>query len=452
MSQFPFSFPRMASEFFSAAEFGAAVPGELRALIAVLADRDDRSLAAWLGDLLCSALGRLIPEEYAPAGDRLRPLSAMTLKDWKRPPEQGEPGTVHMSVLHSVAQNLRPEMEALLTKRKTKLAPLDQRRVPQLRRHRLFDPAVAATCDSHESDKKVWFERLANSGHEREIAHVTHAMIRRVERLLATAPNLRETTRFVLDQLALAQRDGKRLSLPPLLLVGPPAAGKTWWAEELARSLGVTSELIPMGSVTSSFELAGGSSAWSAARPGRILRAFIGTTRSSPVFVLDEIEKISAGNYDPAPVLLYLTEPLSAARFRDEFFDAEFDVSRAIFIATANDPRRMDPALRSRFREIFVRAPAYEERAPIIVSLWHDIRRERQRLDLPKQLEPQILAILADNFREARQARRLIEQGLGHAARRPGPLRLLPCDVGGPRLGLVRPPEPGAKILRFRQP
>lgn len=311
---------------------------------------------------------------------------------------------------------------------------------------------MATNCDTSEADKKAWFKRLADSGHEREIARVTDTMRRRVERLFATAPNLHEATRFVMDQLALAQRDGKRLSLSPLLLVGPPAAGKTWWAEQLAQALGVTSELIPMGSVTSSFELAGNTSSWNAARPGRILRTFIGSTRASPVFVLDEVEKISAGNYDPAPVLLHLIEPLSAARFRDEFFDAEFDVSRSIFIATANDPNRMDPALRSRFREIFVRAPTRDERAPIIASLWQDIRRERQRLDLSKQLEPEVLAILADNFCEARQARRLIEAGLGHAAQRSGPLRLMPCDVGGPRLGLVRPPEPSTRILRFRRP
>ena len=97
---------------------------------------------------------------------------------------------------------------------------------------------------------------------------------------------LREATSLVLGQLALAQRDGKRLSLPPLLLVGPPAAGKTWWAEKLGQALGVSSDMIPMGAVTSSFELSGGSSSWNAARPGRILRTFISTTRASPVLVV----------------------------------------------------------------------------------------------------------------------------------------------------------------------
>ena len=453
MSRFPLSFSRLSDECFPAAKFGAAIRGELRALMGVLADRDRRDLSDWLTDLLCNALGSLIPkQETSAAEERARPSRTILLKDWESPPHQGTAGTPTSHWLCLAAQGMRADIETLLTKRETKLGPLDQRRVHQSRRHRLFHPAAVNDSDIHDPEKKTWFKRLADSGHEREIVRVTNTMIRRVERLLATAPNLCVATRFVLDQLALAQRDGQRLRVPPLLLVGPPAAGKTWWAEELAHALGVTSELIPMGAVTSSFELSGNTSSWNAARPGRILRAFIGTTRASPVFVLDEVEKISAGNYDPAPVLLYLTEPLSAARFRDEFFDAEFDVSRAIIIATANDPGRMDPALRSRFKEIEVKAPTRNERLPIIASLWRDIRHERRQLDLPKQLEPDVLAILADNFREARQARRLIEEGLGHAAHRPGPLRLLPCDVGGPRLGLVRPPEPGAKILQFRRP
>jgi ATP-dependent Lon protease len=214
--------------------------------------------------------------------------------------------------------------------------------------------------------------------------------------------------------------------------------------------LGTRSEVIPMGSVTSSFELSGGSSSWNAARPGRILRAFIDTTSASPVFVLDEIEKCSPGNYDPMPSILYLTEPLTAARFRDEFFDSEFDVSRAIIIATANDPKRMDPALRSRFREIDVSPPTREQRTPVIASLWNSIRHGLPELQLPDELSSDVMDALVGAFREARQVRRLIEEGLGRAAMRRGPLELVASDVGGPALRSVRTAKGPAPEMRPR--
>ncbi|MHB8743908.1 MAG: AAA family ATPase [Sulfuricaulis sp.] len=419
--------------------FGSArITGDpfLWALVNVLAAREKMSLSSWVSAALRVALDALVPQSVKNARSAGQPpvWETAAAEAWETPASWGRfTSRQLMCMLNAV----RPEVEALIAERGAKLSPLDALRVPKKRRHRLFDPKALAPISDQDNDKKVWPKRLRRSGHEREILRVTDATIRHVGRLLQTAPHLCEATRFALGALALARRAGNRLSLPPLLLVGPPAAGKTWWAEELARALGVTSELIPMGSVTSSFELAGGSSSWNAARPGRILRAFIGTTRASPVFVLDEVEKISPGNYDPAPVLLHLTETLSAARFRDEFFDTEFDVSRAIFIATANDPSRMDMALRSRFREIEVKAPTREQRLPIIASLWGGIRRDLPQLPLPGKLNDHVMETLVDSFRDARQVRRLIEEGLGRAALRRGPLELVASDVGGPAIRAV---------------
>ena len=72
---------------------------------------------------------------------------------------------------------------------------------------------------------------------------VTPRMVRAVERMLTDAPNLREPTLFVLGQLALALRGHRELRLPPMLLVGPPAAGRTWWAEQLAHGGAGAAEL-----------------------------------------------------------------------------------------------------------------------------------------------------------------------------------------------------------------
>jgi len=117
-------------------------------------------------------------------------------------------------------------------------------------------------------------------------------------------------------------------------------------------------------------------------------------------------------------------------RWRDEFFDLEFDVSRSVFIATANYPDRIDPALLSRFRRIDVRGPNRAERSALIVSIWRHFRKSRTDLRLPANLAPDVVAVLAEQFQDARQILRLFDEGLGRAARRRGSLRLLPADVG----------------------
>ncbi|MGY0634480.1 AAA family ATPase [Luteimonas sp. A478] len=89
----------------------------------------------------------------------------------------------------------------------------------------------------------------------------------------------------------------------PILLSGPPACGKSWWARQVAQALGLPATMIVMPKVTASFVLSGSTASWSSARPGRIVEAFIGTDIANPVIIIDEIEKASAVRYDPTPVV-----------------------------------------------------------------------------------------------------------------------------------------------------
>lgn len=437
MSAYVSPFKRFLLSNFPALPYGEAINPVLRALISVLADRDGMTLSDWLDKHIRAHLADIVPTSmrYDPVTRGQPYLDDVSIEHWGELSRDRIDTAPPIGLLEGAALALRPDIERVLAL--VPPSPLDRAKVPTRRRHRLFDGTLSTIAIDHDDDKRVWVERLKAFGHEREIQRVTPAMMHRVEQLLSDAPNMHEATLFVLGQLSLAQRDANQLSLPPLLLVGPPAAGKTWWAEELGKALGVRSELIAMGSVTASFELSGGSSSWSHARPGRILRKFLAGLTASPVFVLDEVEKISAGNYDPAPVLLHLIERATAARWRDEFYDMEFDVSRAIFIATANDPSRMDSALRSRFRKIIVRTPTRAEREPVIASVWRTLRRSRPKLRLAAELSVSVMSELVDQFIDARQTQRLMEEGLGRAARRSGALTLEPGDVGGSAAHLV---------------
>ena len=311
-------------------------------------------------------------------------------------------------------------------------------------RHQLWQAPVLDRSKSFGSNdaKQHWHKQLNAMGPDRALVRVNARSIRLVEQLLVDAPNFREPTLFVLGQLALAQRHRGILRLPPILLVGPPAAGKTWWAQQIAEALGVHCEFIALPSVTASFEFSGGTGQWQSGMPGRIVRTFLQTSFASPVFVLDEMDKAIAHNgYPVAPTLLGLLDRATSTHWRDEFFDMEFDVSTAVFIATANFPNQIDAALRSRFRRIDVRGPSRSERAAMIASIWRHYRKLRSDLRLPTALGPEVLDVLAEQYQDARQVLRLFDDALGRAARRRGPLRLLAVDVGGPA---VRPcPAPG---------
>ena len=317
---------------------------------------------------------------------------------------------------------------AALREKRLQAAPARGRHV-LWRAHPTDIPKVYPKDDSRHQ----WNKQLQEMGATRDIVRVTSGMLRRVEQLLVDAPNLREATLFVLGQMALACRGQRELRLPPLLLAGPPAAGKTWWAEQLAKALGVHSEVITLPAMSASFELAGGSGQWRNGTPGYIARSFLRTPLASPLFVLDEIDKpIQDNSYPVAPVLLGLIDRSSAARWRDEFFDLDFDVSRSIFVATANKPEKMDPALRSRFRRIEVYAPKRSERAAMVASVWRQYRATRADLRLPKALDADVVDLLSLQIDDARHLMRVLDEALGRAARRRGRLQIISSDVGGP--------------------
>lgn len=322
---------------------------------------------------------------------------------------------------------------------KPRRRPRSARAEPAL--HQLYDRCAlqAAMERVRDDEQRHHFRALLRSPHQRTLVPVTAAQQRAVLSLLGQAPHLREATESVVGALAIARRSRAPLRQPPLLLWGPPATGKTWWAGRIAEALGVPCARIVMPKVTASFALSGSTSAWSNSRPGRIVQEFMGMEGATPVLILDEVDKISAGNYDPAPVLLDLLEPESARHWRDEFFDMEFDVSRAIIIATANRPQDMDPALRSRFREVEVGRPAKCDLPAVIHSAWARHRRQHPGLRLPRELPDEAVACLVQGFTSIRELQRSFEDAVARAARRPGRLRLLASDLAGANpLRLVR--------------
>lgn len=306
--------------------------------------------------------------------------------------------------------------------------------------HVLYDEDAMASAQKRTTDKDlgIHFASIARFGPTRRIPVFDAITRRRVSALKQRAPHLEAATDTIQRALCVSHRMGGGLRHAPILLVWPPGSGKTWWARELAIALGLPAHTIGMPKVTASFVLSGSTTSWSQARPGRIVEAFMDNDCASPVFILDELDKPTEGNYSPAGVLLDLLETTSASQWTDEFFGCQFDVSGALFIATANHLDGIDPALRSRFCVIHVQAPTGEHLASVIQSAWASHLTRYTGLRLPRELPGHVVEGLKGSHTQVRELQRCFDQAIGRAASRPGALRLLAADFGLPAARLIK--------------
>lgn len=392
-----------------------------KALIALLAFREQTNPIQWFRRHALQGLRQGInahfPDESPDAQPTFRNLrqkqSELSEGEGDKPEREWTDGEIE-NCLHRLRDPAREALTAF------------QAPPPPPGMHQLWTGPIEVTKGWRDEGKKEWEVRLARQGPYRHYLSPTSGQLQALQRIGRDAPNLAAVTDYLLSQLRLAQRSTLGLrTAPRLLLVGPPAAGKTWWAEQVAAALGQTCHVISLANVTASFELSGGSTQWYSARPGRIVQAFMSTPSASPVIVLDEIDKaLTRNGYPTADALLDLIERSSATRWHDEFYNRAFDVSTAIVIATANDPDRIDAPLRSRFQSFNVKAPRPDQMLAMVRSVWRHYRQMRHDLVLPKVLDDEVVARIAQTAEDARAVMRLLDSALAHAAKRGGRIKV----------------------------
>lgn len=214
---------------------------------------------------------------------------------------------------------------------------------------------------------------------------------------------LEEVKERLLEHLAVIKLKGD-LKSPILCLYGPPGVGKTSLGKSVAAALGRKFGRISLGGLHDESEIRGHRRTYIGAMPGRIIQTIKRCGSSNPVIILDEVDKVTVSNHgDPSSALLEVLDPEQNTTFHDNYLDMEYDLSKVLFIATANNIANIAPALRDRMEMINIAGYLVEEK--IRIALDHLLPKQREAHGIKEQemtMTPEVVEnVIACYTREA---------------------------------------------------
>lgn len=232
---------------------------------------------------------------------------------------------------------------------------------------------------------------------------------------------LKDVKDRILDYISIRnlKQDG---TMPILCFVGPPGTGKTSLAKSIAKSLGRASFRVSLGGIKDEAEIRGHRRTYVGAMPGRFIQGIRKSGTMNPVIVIDELDKIGSDfRGDPSAAMLEILDPHQNATFHDNYLGIPFDLSKTIFIATANSLDTISAPLRDRMEIIQISGYTQEEK--LAIANQHIVRRAQNESGLKEHdlnLDSDVVSTLIKNYtRESgvRQLERTIKKLYSKGAR-----------------------------------
>src|SRR5512141_981708 len=234
------------------------------------------------------------------------------------------------------------------------------------------DRALEDGAAKRNEGLRSWYDRMRELGGSRYIIKPSTSAA--LDDLYDASPNFHAVIDDLRKYLALAVAGNEAVQFIPMLLLGEPGLGKTYFAKRLAHVLATGFEFVSMSSLTAGWVLTGASAQWHNARPGKIAQTLIEREYANPVIVLDEVDKAGGdARHAPMEALSPLLERDTAIHFKDEFIDVDMDASHTLWVATANDETVLPEPILNRMNVYAIDRPDADGARRIAIAIYREI-------------------------------------------------------------------------------